>query len=79
MPLTLTDQDLADLSRLMEDMRGKEMMRLSSFINERLQAQRLSEAKALAETLPVHAATQPTPHPLANGHAVQPPASVPTG
>lgn len=63
MPVTLTDKDLEDLARVVDDFRHKEAVALFTFLSPRIQAQRMEEMKAKA-------AEAPKPElPAANGHA----------
>ena len=62
MPLTLTDQDLAEVSRLLRDFRHGDAITLTEFLNGKIRAQQLAEVKAMP-------AATPPPAPTANGHA----------
>ncbi len=46
MALTLTDQDMQELSRLMEDMRGRELVPLSNWLSQKQRAAQVEEMKA---------------------------------
>lgn len=49
MAITLTDKDLDDLAKIVEDFRHREAVALLAFLQPRIQAQRVEDAKAKAE------------------------------
>ena len=65
MPLTLTDQDLAELNNeIMGEMRGKELRLLANFLQVKINRQQQEQEKAAAPVAPP--VVEP---PMANGHA----------
>ena len=85
MAITLTDRDLEDLARLVEDFRHREATSLLGFFSPRIQAARVAEARingahvAPDAPRPEIGAIGPMRDQLANGHTDRAPASAPTG
>lgn len=73
MALTLTDKDLEDLARLVDDFRHREAAVLLGFLQPRIQEQRMSEMRARARQAGPTSAEPERPQDVApNGHAEGP-------
>lgn len=73
MAITLTDKDLEDLARLIEDFRHKEASVLLGFLQPRIQEQRMSEMRARTPHAGAPHGDAKLPQDVApNGHAEGP-------